>query len=66
MNQRFAVLRSPRAAIAAALLTLATASQAAFDVTAITSANTDLAAVGAAVFAVHVGIKLFKWARRAL
>lgn len=36
------------------------------DLTAITSSNTQLAALGAAVFAVFVGIKLFKWARRAL
>jgi len=39
---------------------------AAVDVTAITGAGTDIAAVGAAVFVVAVGIKLFKWIRRAL
>lgn len=39
---------------------------AAVDVTAVTAAGTDIAAVGAAVFAVYVGIKLYKWIRRAL
>ena len=39
---------------------------AAFDVTAITGALTDIAAVGAAVFAVYVAIKVVKWARAAL
>lgn len=39
---------------------------AAMDVTAITGAGTDIAAVGAAVFVVMVGIKLTKWVRRAL
>lgn len=41
-------------------------SHAAIDVTAITAAGTDIAAVGAAVFAVYVGLKLYKWIRRAL
>lgn len=41
-------------------------SHAAVDITAITAAGTDIAAVGAAVFALYVGIKLFKWVRRAL
>lgn len=39
---------------------------AAVDVTAISGSLTDIAAVGAAVFAVAVGIKLYKWVRRAL
>jgi hypothetical protein len=39
---------------------------AAMDVTAVTGAAVDIAAVGAAVFAVMVGIKLVKWVRRAL
>jgi Inovirus Coat protein B len=36
------------------------------DLTAITTAATTVGAVGAAVFAVAVGIKLFKWIRSAL
>lgn len=44
----------------------ATAAQAAADVSAITSAGADVAAVGAAVFAVIVGAMVFKWIRRAL
>lgn len=39
---------------------------AAVDVTAVTAAGTDIAAVGVAVFAVYVGIKLVHWIRRAL
>ncbi|HSX64200.1 MAG TPA: major capsid protein [Pseudoxanthomonas sp.] len=39
---------------------------AAVDTTAIAGAGTDIAAVGVAVFAVIVGIKLVKWIRRAL
>lgn len=39
---------------------------AAVDVSEITGALTDIATVGAAVFAVAIGIKLFKWVRRAL
>jgi hypothetical protein len=42
------------------------AANAAVDITAVTGAATDVAAVGAAVFALYVGIKLFKWIRRAL
>jgi hypothetical protein len=39
---------------------------AAMDVTAITAAVTDIAAVGGAVFALIVGTKVFKWIRGAL
>lgn len=39
---------------------------AATDVTAIAAAGVDIAAVGAAVFAIYVAIKLVKWVRRAL
>lgn len=39
---------------------------AAVDVTAITDTLTDIATVGAAVFAVYVGIKAIKFVRRAL
>lgn len=41
-------------------------SHAAVDLTPITDAGTEIAAVGVAVFAVYVGIKLYKWIRRAL
>jgi len=53
----------------AALVSLAAvgASQAAFTVpTEITDAATNVGLVGAAVFAIMVGIKLYKWLRRAL
>jgi len=36
------------------------------DITPITTAGTTVAAIGTAVFAVYVGIKVFKWARSAL
>ena len=52
-------------AVAASVLA-ASAANAAVDVTAITGAGTEIAAVGAAVFVVFVGIKLTKWIRRAL
>lgn len=39
---------------------------AAVDTSEITATLTDIAAVGAAVFAVMVGIRLYKWIRRAL
>ena len=39
---------------------------AAVDVTAIAAAGTDIALVGAAVFAIYIAIKLVKWVRRAL
>lgn len=55
-----------RGLVAVGVLTVAGASQAAVDVSAITGAGTDIAAVGAAVFAVYVGLKLYKWIRRAL
>ncbi|HJW54706.1 MAG TPA: major capsid protein [Burkholderiaceae bacterium] len=50
----------------ATALGLASMAHAAVDVTAVTGAGTDVAAVGAAVFAVYVGVKLFKWIRSAL
>ena len=55
-----------RGMLAAGVLATAGAANAAVDVTAVTAAGTDIALVGAAVFAVFVGIKLFKWIRRAL
>ncbi|HWW06326.1 major capsid protein [Collimonas sp.] len=36
------------------------------DTTAISGAGTQIALVGAAVFAVYVGIKLYKWIKSAL
>lgn len=36
------------------------------DTTAITTAATTVGTIGAAVFLVYVGIKVFKWARSAL
>lgn len=55
-----------RGLVAAGVLAASGASQAAVDVTAITAAGTDIAAVGGAVFAVYIGIRLYKWIRRAL
>lgn len=51
---------------AAIALSAVEVANAAVDVTAITGAGADIALVGAAVFTVAVGIKLFKWIRRAL
>lgn len=63
-------LRRGNARIAAAVaVTLGSigASQAVFSVpTEITDAATNVGLVGAAVFTVMVGIKLYKWLRRAL
>lgn len=53
-------------ALASVLAGAAQLSQAAVDVTAVTAAGADIAAVGVAVFAVIVGIKVIKWIRRAL
>lgn len=55
-----------RAAAGAAAVVTAGAANAATDLTAITGAGTEIAAVGGAVFVVMVGIKLVKWIRRAL
>lgn len=62
MNKQFAKI-----AAGATLLAGAVAAHAdTFDTTKITEAGTTVATVGAAVFAVMVGIKVFKWVRRAL
>lgn len=63
MNKRFNIVPG---LVAVGSLVAAGAANAAVDLTAIESAGTDIAAVGVAVFAVYVGIKLFKWIRRAL
>lgn len=55
-----------RGLVVAGVLGMTGAANAAADLTAITGAGVEIAAVGAAVFAVAVGIKLFKWIRRAL
>lgn len=52
--------------VAAGVLAVSAGAQAAVDVTAVTGAGADIAIVGAAVFAVAVGVKLFKWIRSAL
>ena len=54
------------APVAAGLLAASGFASAAVDTAAITAAGTDVAAIGAAVFVVMVGIKVFKWVRRAL
>jgi hypothetical protein len=60
-------LNKTRSFVAGSLLSLAAgASQAAIDLTDVTAAGVDIALVGAAVFAVVVGIMVFKWIRRAL
>jgi len=51
---------------AAALAGVASAAAGDPDLSAITGAGATVAAVGAAVFAVAVGVKLFKWIRGAL
>jgi hypothetical protein len=58
--------RAPVAAVAAGLLAASQLASAEVSVTAITEAGTSVGVVGAAVFAVIVGAKLFKWIRRAL
>lgn len=55
-----------RGLVGAGLVAASGLASAAVDVSDITGAGTDIAAVGVAVFAVMVGIKLTKWIRRAL
>ena len=55
-----------RALAAVTLLAVAAGANATVDTTSLTAASTDIVAVGAAVFAVVVGIKAIKWVRRAL
>jgi len=55
-----------RGLVAVGLAGLVEASHAAVDVSSITGAGTDIALVGGAVFAVYIGIKLYKWIRGAL
>lgn len=50
---------------ALAVLTSAGAANAAIDLAAVTAAGADVALVGAAVFAVIIGIKVWKWIRSA-
>ena len=51
--------------MAFSLLAGAGAANAAVDVTAITASGADVAIVGAAVFAVMIGVKVWKWLRAA-
>ena len=55
-----------RTAVVVTLTGAAAHANAALDISAITAAGTDVAAVGGAVFAVYVGAKVFKWVRTAL
>lgn len=55
-----------RSLIAAGSLAVAGVANAATDTAAITAAGAEVAAIGAAVFVVMVGIKVIKWVRRAL
>lgn len=55
-----------RTAAAALVLSYTAAASAAVDVTELTDVLTDVATVGAAVFAIAIGVKLFKWVRAAL
>lgn len=64
MNKRFCMARLSGVVVALAGATLP--AFAAVDVSEIEAAGTDILAVGVAVFAVAVGIKLYKWIRRAL
>ena len=62
MTKRFIA----RTTIVASGLLGTVAAFAAPDVTAVTTAAADVATVGAAVFAVYVAVKGFKWIRAAL
>ena len=56
-----------RAVVATVALSAGVAANAAgTDTSSLTAVGTDIAAVGAAVFAVIIGIKGIKWVRRAL
>lgn len=57
-----------KAALAAVVVTATAAANAAItvDLTPVTGAQTAVETVGAAVFALYVSIKLYKWIRRAL
>lgn len=62
------MFKNQTARIVAGALALvgAGAANAAIDLAAVTAAGADVALVGAAVFAVVVGIKVWKWVRGAL
>ena len=55
-----------KGALAALGLGGASMANAAVDIAGITAAGTDVATVGAAVFLVYIGVKVFHWVRRAL
>lgn len=64
MHKRFSIARVSGVVVALAASSLP--AFAAVDISEIEAAGTDILAVGVAVFAVAVGIKLYKWIRRAL
>lgn len=68
-NAKHALKNKAKQAVAVATGALAAVpamAQAAVDVTAITATNTDIVAVGAAVFGAYVAVKAVKLVRRAL
>lgn len=64
--KRVSAWASAKVASVVAIGVASASAHAAPDVTTITAAGADVAAIGAAVFSVYVGIKLVKWVRRAL
>ena len=66
MNKKFRSIKCNRIMVAAGLTAAAGVASAAVDIAPVTASLTDIAAVGTAVFAVYVAIKLTKWVRRAL
>lgn len=63
-------IRNNKLVLSALLMSIATASQAAIDVSGVTTAvgeaGTAVAAIGAAVTLVFVGVKVYKWVQRSL
>lgn len=68
MNKMFRFVKANKTSIAAGLMlgTLGMANAADPDVTVITAAGASVAVVGAAVFAVKVGTKVWSWFGRVL
>lgn len=63
-------IRNNKLVLSALLMSIATASQAAIDVSGVTTAvgeaGTAVASIGAAVTLVFVGVKVYKWVQRSL
>lgn len=57
---------APALLLAASTMGAMESASAAIDISGITSAGTDIATVGAAVFLVYIAVKAFHWVRRAL